>query len=131
MTGACADRDQSGDCYPEDPAPGAMFGVHQLVCGEPWGTMPETPSGIAEDRGPFHVGLCEEPVEGSSCAACPAEDVNARIEAHLLEVMNGPEGCAPGEIDHIEPACVTTPEQGSSTGCCFSAWYWGSCNIKD
>ena len=130
---ACNERAQNDeeDCYPLNPDPGATLGPYPLVCGRPWGYLPETPAGLEDEEGPYHVALCIPAESSSECAMCPTDEVNDRIVEHIVEVMED-EGdrCAPARVAHIVPECVTTPEQGSNTGCCFNAWYWGSCNIK-
>lgn len=103
-----------------------------LVCGQPFGTTPEGPDGLSDDRGPFHV-IYNEPADDGVCDLCTVDQINGRIELHILELMSSSEHqgrCLPAEVDHIEPACVTTAEQASSDTCSFNAWYWGSCNIK-
>lgn len=130
---ACNERTQEDDCYKRNPDPGAKEGPYDLVCGHPFGYLPETPEGLGlEDKeGPYHVGLCESAESSSECSMCPTEDVNDRIREHLLEVMEDEGGrCGPAQVHHIIPECVTTPEQLSGRNCCFNAWYWGTCNIK-
>jgi len=128
---ACNDRTKDLDnCYEQNPDPGAMEGPYDLVCGAPFDYLPETPAEV-EGEGPYHVAFCEPADSASSCSMCPVDDVNGRIEAHLLEVMREMgDLCDPPRVTHISPACVTTPDQGSNTDCCFNAYYWGSCNIK-
>jgi hypothetical protein len=130
----CNDRTQGEDCYKIDPAPGATFGPYLLVCGHPFGYLPETPEGLGleEKGGPYHVALCEAAASSAECSMCTTDNVNERIVAHILEEMAAAGSlCDPVQVDHIIPECVTTPEQGSNTGCCFNAWYGGSCNIKE
>lgn len=129
---ACSARtqDTTEDCYELNPDPGAQEWSVDLVCGAPFGERPETPRGV-DGEGPFHVGYCEPAEADGSCSSCPADDVNDRVEAHLLEVMAKDSYCDPPYVSHIIPACVTTPAQGSNTGCCYEAYYWGACNIKE
>jgi hypothetical protein len=128
LVAACADRDVGSDeqCYEENPAPGAMAGPHQLVCGEPFGYLPEDmPEGTDADAGPYHVFTCGPRSEGY-CELCPAENLNEIVRQHLIEVMSTMDRCSPPEVQHVLPACVTVGDDS----CCIHAWYWGSCNVK-
>ena len=126
---ACNDRTPQDemDCYPPNPDPGAMLGSFDLVCGRPWGYLPETPAGVDDQDGPYHVIYSESVELGAECARCPAVDVNDRIVEHLLE---DEDRCRPARVDHIISECVTMSERTTETRCSFEAWYWGSCNIK-
>jgi hypothetical protein len=131
---ACNDRTEVvEDCYEPNPDPGAMIGSFDLVCGRTWEYRPETPEGLEEEQGPYHVIYCEHAESGAECSRCPTDDVNERITNRLLELMvEAGSRCDPARVDHIIPECVTTPEQvfSSTPQCCFHAWYWGSCNTR-
>lgn len=124
---ACTDRetDNSEQCYPENPDPGAMVGSIDLFCGQPLEYRRDTPDGVDEDAGPYTVFACGPRSEGY-CDLCPAEDLNALVREHLIEVMSQSDRCSPPEVQHIVPECVTVGDDS----CCINAWYWGSCNIK-
>jgi hypothetical protein len=130
---ACNEPTQDEDCYKPNPDPGAKEGPYFLVCGHPFGYLPETPEGLGLEgkEGPYHVAVCEPAESSAECSMCPTADVTERITEQLLVLMEeAGSRCAPAQVDHIIPECVTTPEQGSHTGCCFEAWYWGTCNTK-
>lgn len=121
----CSDDPTERSCYDENPDPDAQAGSVDLFCARPLDYRPETPEGVDEDAGPFTVTVCGPRADGY-CDRCATDELDEFVRAHLLEIMESEDRCAPAQVQHISPECVTTGE-GS---CCVNAWYWGSCNIK-
>ena len=130
VLGGCSERTPGEACYEPNPDPFAQLGTFTLICGQPWGTKPETPDGLDEDRGPYTVFYSEPREPGTECPRCPAYEIDERIREHLFEIMSNTDmshaHCLPPEVDHIEPGCYRQTDDD----CLYTAWYWGSCNIK-
>ena len=128
---SCSDRAHPEECYPLNPNPAAAQDIPPLVCGHEVGYLPETPEGIDPDRGPYHGIFCDPAPADGDCNRCPTEDVLDYLRGRVLERMQeGGDRCQPATVDHVEPACVMTPDQSMKSTCCYEVWYWGQCNTK-